>query len=186
MRLPERVRSLRSVVIQVLVLLGLWLLFSGHYDFFHISLGIFSVVLILVLNRNLNRVRLYPGDVHRDLRPFRVFTYAFWLLKEIVLAALQVARIVLSPKMPVDPSLLEFYSELPNAGSQTILANSITLTPGTLTVDISEGTFLVHALTDASSRSLVEGIMPARVAALYGGEENGEVSHVNVTKSAEA
>ena len=184
-RLPERVRSLRSVVIQAVILMGLWLLFSGHYDAFHISLGVFSVFLILILNRTIHRVRLYPGDVHRDLHLFRVFTYAFWLLKEIVMAALQVARIVLSPKMPVDPSMLEFYAELPNAGSQTILANSITLTPGTITVDITEGTFLVHALTDASSTSLVEGVMPARVARLYAGEESGEVSNVNISKSVE-
>ncbi|MFO7767941.1 MAG: Na+/H+ antiporter subunit E [bacterium] len=185
-RLPERVRSLRSVLFQTAALMGLWLLFSGHYDLFHISLGIVSVLLILALNRNLNRVRLYPGDVHRDLRPFRVFLYAFWLLKEIVLAALQVARIVLDPKLPVDPSLLEFHAELPNAGSQTILANSITLTPGTLTVDISEGAFLVHAFTDLSSTGLVEGVMPARVAALYGGDETGRVSHVSIRKSGEA
>ncbi len=185
-RLPERVRSVRSLVFQAVILMGLWLLFSGHYDAFHISLGLFSVLLILVLNRNIERVRLYPGDVHRDLRPLRVFLYAFWLLKEIVMAALQVARIVLDPKLPVDPSLLRFHADLPNAGSQTILANSITLTPGTLTVDIEEGVFLVHAFTDLSSTGLVEGVMPARVADLYVGEERGEVRDVQVTKSAEA
>ncbi len=183
-RPPERHRSVRSVIIQSAVLLGLWLLFSGHYDVFHISAGVFSVGLILLLNRELFRVRLFPGDVHCELRITRVFGYVVWLLKEIIVAAVGVARIVLTPRMPVDPLLLEFHAELPNAGSQTILANSITLTPGTVTVDITHGVFLVHALTDASSASLVDGIMPGRVARLYQGEETGKVTDITITKAA--
>jgi len=173
------------VIIQGGILLGIWLIFSGHYDVFHISMGVLSVALILLLNRSLFGVRLFPGDVHRELRIGRIFTYTAWLVKEIVLAALQVARIVLSPRMPVDPSLLEFHADLPNAGSQTILANSITLTPGTITIDITHGRFLVHSITGASSRSLVEGVMPGRVARLYRGDETGEVTDISVTRGAE-
>jgi len=164
--------------------MGVWLLLSGRYDVFHISLGIFSVGLVMVLNAGLYRVRLYPGDVHRDLRFVNLFVYIFWLAKEIVLAAIQVARVVLHPGMPIDPSFVEFHAELPNAGSQTVLANSITLTPGTLTVDIIEGVFLVHSLSDASSARLVGGTMPKRVAGLFAGDESGEVRDVNIIKSA--
>ena len=184
-RPPARHRSVRSVVIQGTVLLGLWLLFSGHYDVFHISAGVLSVGLIMLLNRELFRVRLYSGDIHRELKITAAFRYVFWLLKEIFVAAIGVARIVLTPKMPLDPSLLEFHAELPNAGSQTILANSITLTPGTITIDISHGVFLVHAINDSSSIGLVEGVMPARVAHLYRVEESGEVTDVTITKWAE-
>jgi multicomponent Na+:H+ antiporter subunit E len=184
-RLPDRHRSRRAIAVQVVSLLGLWLLFSGHYDVFHISAGVFSVTVILVLNRNLARVRLYPGDVHRELRFGRVFRYAGWLIKEIVRSALQLARIVLTPRMPVDPALLEFHAELPNAGSQVILGNSITLTPGTVTIDIDHGVFLVHAITDAAASSLVEGIMPARVAGLYVGDETGEVTDVALIRTLE-
>ena len=167
------------------MLLGLWLLFSGHYDVFHISAGIFSVGLIMLLNRDLFRVRLYPGDVHREIKISAVFGYVVWLLKEIVVAAVGVARIVLTPKMPLDPSLLEFHAEMPNAGSQAILANSITLTPGTITIDISHGVFLVHAINDSSSDGLVRGVMPARVAHLYRDDGSGEVTDVTITKWAE-
>jgi multicomponent Na+:H+ antiporter subunit E len=184
-RLPDRFRSRRSIAVQAALLIGLWLLFSGHYDVFHISAGVFSVAAILLLNRNLARVRLYPGDVHREMRLGRVVLYAGWLLKEIVVSALQIARIVLSPRMPVDPALLEFHAELPNAGSQVILGNSITLTPGTVTVDIDHGVFLVHAITDASAASLVEGIMPSRVAGLYVGDETGEVTDVALIRTLE-
>jgi multicomponent Na+:H+ antiporter subunit E len=184
-RPPERHRSVRSAVIQGTVLLGLWLLFSGHYDVFHISAGVLSVGLIMLLNRELFRVRLFPGDIHRELKITAAFRYVPWLLKEIIIAAIGVARIVLTPRMPLDPSLLEFHAELPNAGSQTILANSITLTPGTITIDISHGVFLVHAINDSSSDGLVQGVMPARVAHLYRVEESGEVTDVTITKWAE-
>jgi len=181
---PRRFRGWLPTVVQALLLMGVWLLLSGHYDTFHISLGVFSVGLVLVLNRGLYRVRLYPGDVHRNLQFGRLFIYIFWLAKEIVLAALQVARYVLDPRMPIDPSFLTFHAELPNAGSQVVLANSITLTPGTLTVDITEGVFLVHSLSDASSVSLVEGTMPGRVAELFEGDESGIVTDVKYVKSA--
>lgn len=184
-RPPERHRSVRSLVIQGTVLLGLWLLFSGHYDVFHISAGVLSVGLIMLLNRELFRIRLYPGDVHREIKLSAVFRYVFWLVKEIIIAAIGVARIVLTPQMPLDPSLLEFHAELPNAGSQTILANSITLTPGTITIDITHGVFLVHAINDSSSTSLAQGLMPARVAHLYRVEESGELTDVTITKWAE-
>ena len=184
-RLPDRFRSRRSIAVQAAFLLGLWLLFSGHYDVFHISAGVFSVAAILLLNRNLARVRLYPGDVHREMRLGRVVVYAGWLIKEIVLSALQIARIVLSPRMPVDPALVEFHAELPNAGSQVILGNSITLTPGTVTVDIDHGVFLVHAIVDASAAGLVEGVMPARVAGLYEGDETGEVTDISISRAVE-
>lgn len=164
--------------------MGVWLLLSGHYDTFHISLGVFSVGLVMVLNRGLHRVRLYPGDIHRNLNFIRLFVYVFWLLKEIILAAIQVARYVLDPRMPVDPSFLMFHADLPNAGSQVVLANSITLTPGTLTVDITEGVFLVHSLSDASSTSLIEGTMPRKVAELFEGDESGEVTDIRFIKSA--
>jgi multicomponent Na+:H+ antiporter subunit E len=173
------------VVIQGAVLLGLWLLFSGQYDVFHVSAGVFSVALIMMLNRELFRVRLYSGDVHREIKISAVFPYVFWLLKEIIIAAIGVARIVLTPKMPLDPSLLEFHADMPNAGSQTILGNSITLTPGTITIDISHGVFLVHAINDSSSDGLVKGVMPARVAHLYRDAESGEVTDVTITKWAE-
>jgi multicomponent Na+:H+ antiporter subunit E len=180
--MPERPSGARSLVIRAALLLGLWLLFSGHYDVFHIGAGVVSVGGVLLLNRALFGVRLYPGDVHRRIRPLRVIAYAAWLVKEIALAGLHVARMVLDPRMPVDPAMLEFHAELPNAGAQVILGNSITLTPGTVTVDIEHGSFFVHALTDASTTSLVEGVMPRRVARLYEGEETGAISAVRVTR----
>ncbi len=178
--MPERHHGWRSRIILGVLLLGLWLLFSGHYDVFHISAGVLSVVFVLTLNRGLFEARLYSGDVHRPIRLLAMAGYVPWLLKEVVIAALQVARIVLTPRMPVDPSLVEFHAELPNAAAQTVLANSITLTPGTVTIDIAHGVFLVHAITDSSSTSLVEGVVPEHVARLFAGDETGAVTGVSI------
>lgn len=178
--MPERRYGRRSRIIWGLLLLGSWLLFSGHYDVFHISAGVLSVAFVLTLNDSLFKARLYSGDVHRPIRLLALAGYLPWLLKEIVVAALQVARIVLTPRMPLDPSLVEFHADLPNAAAQTVLANSITLTPGTVTIDITHGVFLVHSITDSSSVSLVEGVMPQRVVRLFAGDESGAVTGVSI------
>jgi len=181
--LPKRHRGLRALVYQTLLLAGFWLLFSGRYDAFHITAGMVSIVTVLALNRRLFTVRLFPADVHRDLAPLLLIRYVAWLTGQIVVAALQVARIVLSPRLPVDPSLVEFHADLPNASAQTVVANSITLTPGTVTVDLDQGVFLVHALTDRSRDGLLTGRIPARVATLFGGDETGEITGSNIFDS---
>lgn len=160
--------------------MGFWLLFSGRYDTFHVLAGVLSVLIVLALNRRLLGVRLFPADVHRHLNPLRLIGYIVWLTGQIVVAALQVARIVLSPRLRVDPSMVEFHADLPNASAQTIVANSITLTPGTFTVDLDRGVFLVHALTDRSRDGLLQGDIPARVATLFGGDETGEITDSNI------
>lgn len=173
---PPRDRSGRDVVLQALLLIGFWVLFSGRYDAFHIAAGVVSVVIVLGLNRRLFATRLFPADVHRRLSPLRLIRYIAWLIGQIVLAAIQVARIVLSPRLRVDPSLVEFHADLPNASAQTLVANSITLTPGTVTVDLDHGVFLVHALTDRARDGLLAGTIPSRVAGLFDGEETGEIT----------
>jgi multicomponent Na+:H+ antiporter subunit E len=74
---------------------------------------------------------------------------------------------VLHPKMPINPRIVEFDSKLESNLAFTTLANSITLTPGTITVDIREGKYFVHALTDKVADDLLSGDMENRVAAIY-------------------
>lgn len=175
-RLPERQRSLRSLAIQGTALMGFWLLFSGRYDAFHVVAGVLSVIVVLGLNRRLTGTRLFPADVHRDLGAVRLIRYVLWLVLQIVTAAIQVARLVLSRRPALDPSLVEFHAEMPNASAQTVVANSITLTPGTVTVEMDRGVFLVHALTDRARSSLLTGSIPTRVARLFEGDETGEIT----------
>lgn len=182
---PLRRRTWRAVAIQSILLMGLWLLLSGHYDLFHITLGVISVLIVSLLNAKINHLQFFSKDVPEweRMQFGRALAYIPWLLWQIVLASLQVAFVVLSPRMPVDPSLLRFRANLPNAGARVILGNSITLTPGTLTIEIHNDVFLVHSLIPESYESLVDGSMPVRVAQLFRKRAHEVVSDIRITRT---
>ena len=96
----------------------------------------------------------------------RFLAYLPWLFKEIVVANVQVIRIVLDPRLPVAPVLLRFKTRLTSDLAVTTFANSITLTPGTVTVDVEEGALVVHALTPPTPSGMAG--MEHRVAEVFG------------------
>lgn len=159
----------RAVIIQALLLMALWLIFSGRFDALHISFGVISVAVVLGLNRRLARNPHFsmPGERSEPILLRRLPGYLLWLIWEIILANLQVAYLILHPKMPINPRLLQFRTHEPTAAAKAILGNSITLTPGTLTIDIKGDRFLVHALVPSSAESLADGTMQTRVARLF-------------------
>ncbi|MGH7830615.1 MAG: Na+/H+ antiporter subunit E, partial [Candidatus Binatia bacterium] len=99
---------------------------------------------------------------------WRLLAYFAWLLYSIVESNLQVAYIVLHPQLPIRPGLLRFRTRLRSKVGHLILANSITLTPGTITVDLTEGTYLVHALVPEAAGSLLEAKMQSKLEAVFG------------------
>jgi len=165
-------------ILQFVFLLGFWLLLSGHYDLFHISMGVFSALLVVLLNLRLRSYHFFREEIQQTearlkrqypvrIRPLRILFYIPWLLWQILVASLQVAYAVLRPRMPIDPSLLIFKTRLPNTSARVILGNSITLTPGTITIQLSKDEFVVHSLMDVSSSGIVDGSLPGQVARLY-------------------
>ncbi len=95
---------------------------------------------------------------------WRFIKYIPWLLKQILLANIHVAALVLRPRMPINPQIVTFKSKLETDISTVTLANSITLTPGTITIDIRDGVFYVHALSQKVADELNAGEMEDRVA----------------------
>ena len=160
---------IKGTLLQFIILLGLWLLLSGKYDWFHISLGVVSACIVTVLQLRINKYLYFQKKIANEnsLSWSRLFIYIPWLIWQVILASLQVAYVVLHPRMPINPSLVKFKTKLPNIAARVILGNSITLTPGTLTINIANDEFLVHALTDASHSSIVDGSLPEQVAKLY-------------------
>lgn len=177
---------IKGSYLQFLVLFGLWLLLSGHYDLFHISMGFFSALAVTIIHLRINRYLYFQKEIAKEnaLRYTRLFYYVPWLIWQIVIASLQVAYVVLHPKTPINPSLVRFKTRLPNIAAKVILGNSITLTPGTLTIRIQEDEFLVHALTDASSTSILDGSLPDQVARLYHRRPSAVVREAEVLKTA--
>jgi multicomponent Na+:H+ antiporter subunit E len=104
-----------------------------------------------------------------SFNPFKMAAYLCWLLVQVIKSALYVSRIALSDKSLVEPSIAWFRADYDSPFARALLANSITLTPGTITIDITDdGIFSVHALTRELREGLLDGSMQAKVAWLYG------------------
>jgi multicomponent Na+:H+ antiporter subunit E len=156
----------RAIVLAI-ALTALWLLLSGYFDKpLLLGFGAVSVV-ICVLIAQRARVLDFEG-VPTGLMP-GVFLYWWWLVVEIGKANFIVAREALAVEPKLSPKLLKIHSPTrTNAGLATF-ANSITLTPGTVTVDLEPDYILVHALTEALADEAAIYAMGRRVAALEGG-----------------
>ena len=140
-----------------------WLLWSGMTKPLLLVLGALSCLLVLILAR---RMGFFDKSVYSLHLVTRLVPFWGWLGKELVISNLQVARIVLSRKPPITPTVIKLEALPEGPVGQTILCNSITLTPGTVTVDEHEGELLVHCLTKEGAEALQEGDMNRRVAAL--------------------
>ncbi|MFT5504625.1 MAG: multicomponent Na+:H+ antiporter subunit E [Gammaproteobacteria bacterium] len=140
-----------------------WLAWSGLFKPLLLALGAVSCYLTFVLARRmgyLDKLILSPELL------IKVPGYWLWLGGEILKSSVDVARIVLDPKLPLSPQEIELKVTDENPLSQVILANSITLTPGTLTLDLHEGIIKVHCLTEQGARDLLDNEMIRRVTKL--------------------
>jgi multicomponent Na+:H+ antiporter subunit E len=153
-----------------LVLAGTWLLLSGIYDnALILGLGVVSVVAVVLVSRRMNLVDTEGTPIHLTAR---IPIYGPWLLWEIMKSSVGVARRAFALKPEIDPTLIRLPTRLRSDLSRVIYANSITLTPGTVTVSVEPDTLVVHALTRHGAAGLEEGDMERRVAA-YAGEADG-------------
>lgn len=146
-----------------LALFGTWLLLSGYFEALLIGLGVVSCLLVVWIAHRMDVVDHEGQPVHLG---WRAFTYWIWLAGEIVKANLYVARRILDPKLPIEPTLVRVKTSQRSELGQVVYANSITLTPGTVSMRVGEGTILVHALTGELAEGLESGAMDRRVSAM--------------------
>jgi multicomponent Na+:H+ antiporter subunit E len=150
-----------------LVLFVTWLLWSGHYTTFLIVSGFVTAVAIAAFTT-------LVGSADREGHPiellWRAFLYWPWLIKEIFVSALDVSAIILKPSLPISPRLIEVENTQDGPVGVVTYANSITLTPGTITirVDRPHHALLVHALTEEGAEGLLSGDMDQRVTRMTG------------------
>ena len=144
------------ILLYITFLGALWLLWSGIYKPLLVGFGAASVLLALLITHRMNKVDEDTLDL--PINPVRFIAYFLWLLKEITLSNIAVTRVILSPSMPIRQNLFRIPYTQKSDLAQVIFANSITLTPGTVTVETEEGEFLVHALcySDEDVESLAE------------------------------
>ncbi len=156
------------------LLFGLWVALSGQTGVEFLVIGAVAAAAAIGFSELLFRgsheglFAPSPARVSWYARTtLRFFLYLPWLAYQIVVSNIHVAYLVLHPRLPIDPSLVEFDTTLRSEAGQVALAQSITLTPGTVTVDASNGRFLVHCLSRRSRAGLAEGTLQRRIAGVF-------------------
>jgi multicomponent Na+:H+ antiporter subunit E len=149
-----------------LTLAALWLTWSGIYDDpIILGSGVLSCLLVTWICIQMDRVDGANPGYGLGLR---ILTYIPWLALEILKSNLHVAKVVLSPSLPIRPRLVRAKATQQTDLGRVIYANSITLTPGTITLDVRGNDFLVHALTEVTAAGVEEGGMDRKVSWLEG------------------
>lgn len=148
-----------------------WIILSNIFDFVHILLGVVSSLIVAYVSHDLfittNKLTEAPKKV------FKFLIYSSWLIKEVIKANIDVAKILLDPDLPISPRIIKYNSKLEKDISKTTLGNSITLTPGTLTVDIDEeNNYYIHCLAKHHATGFKESEMEYNVKEVFEGSKN--------------
>jgi multicomponent Na+:H+ antiporter subunit E len=160
-----------ALVIEFILLFLFWVLLSGRYQVKYLLIGAGACALVTYFTHDL----LYnPGSrTAASGAKFtlscgvRLIVYIPWLVWAIIKANIQVAAIIINPKLPIDPGFLRFKTHLTRKISLVTLANSITLTPGTITVDLQDDTYIVHAIVRGAASDLESGLMQNKAGAIF-------------------
>lgn len=143
-----------------------WLLLSGHYTPFLMAAGLASSLLIVWFSDRLMSVLDREGHpIHLTVS---ALSYWPWLLWEMAKSAWDVSKRILHPSLPISPVLVRVKASQQGAAGRVTYANSITLTPGTITLELEGDNLLVHALTREGAESLLGGDMDRRVCRFEG------------------
>jgi|TARA_B100000315_G_scaffold169722_1_gene158286 multicomponent Na+:H+ antiporter subunit E len=153
--------SPRTLILKTIGLFGLWILLSGKLDAFHLSIGFFGAALIAWINTE-------PQHLDEPPLPLaRLVLYLPWLFWEVVKSSLNITKIILDPKLPINPRLVQYPTNLGSNTAVVLLGNSITLTPGTVTIEVSSSKLVIHALDDESSNELESRSMEQKIAEVF-------------------
>jgi multicomponent Na+:H+ antiporter subunit E len=141
------------------ILFGFWLALSGHYTPLLLGFGVGSCVLVVYLAMRMDVVDAegVPLQITGRFLP-----YLAWLMKEIFVANLELAKVILDPKLSISPRIVVFHGSQETDLGRVIYANSITLTPGTITTGVEGQEFQIHALRAADLETGEEQQMDVR------------------------
>ena len=148
-----------------IALYAVWLLLSGYFTPFLMTLGAVSTTVVVAIAIRMDVVDREAVPLHLG---WRIAAYWPWLIWEIVKANVDVTRRILRPSLPISPTLIKVRANQKTELCQVIFANSITLTPGTVSIDVDQGVITVHALSEAAALAIEDGAMNRRVAAVEG------------------
>ena len=165
-----------SFLITAIAMFIFWILLSGEFTFILITSGVVASLIVAYLSHD---IFVGKADLKTETgRVFKFIVYIPWLLWEIILANVEIAYLVLNPKPLVDPQLVRFKNDLKTDLGIVTLAHSITLTPGTVTVEANREEFIIHAIWQKSAEGIIGGEMQRKVKKI-----EGEVMKIEGEKS---
>jgi multicomponent Na+:H+ antiporter subunit E len=143
-----------------IALFVLWLVLSASYDLAHVVLGAIVALIVAWINP-------IGTPYARRFLWLRAMGYAPWLFWRVVKSGLHVSRLILHPALPIKPELIHHKTNLSSEGELVVLGNSITLTPGTITVEVKPGELIVHAIDASAQEDLISGLLEDKVSRLF-------------------
>lgn len=151
----------KQFIANTLALFAVWLILSGRFDLFHVITGFVVACGVAWLN---------TGFAHSAFHQFswvRAVMYIPWLFLRVIQSSLHLTKLILSPSLPIRPQLISYRSHLQHQSAIVLLANSVTLTPGTITVEVNGNNLLVHAIDEAAGEDLTSGRMEQKIAGVF-------------------
>ncbi|MDA0348190.1 MAG: Na+/H+ antiporter subunit E [Verrucomicrobia bacterium] len=161
-------------VVIFLILFGGWVVLSGQFDYFHITLGVLSCLFITLISSSFYFTNRSKGFANRLAETARIPGYLLWLLWEIILSNVHILRLALTPGeiKDLDPSLVRVKTKLKTDYGKYILANSITLTPGTITIDIEGDELLIHSISRHTKSGVESETMEQKISKVFEGGDS--------------
>ena len=147
-------------ILGALLLFAFWLLLSASYEIVHVAAGAVIAGVVMWLTPA-------GADSTRKVSWLAALRYLPWLIGRILKSGFHVSRLILDPALPISPRLIRHKTKLTSDGELVVLGNSITLTPGTITVEVAPGELVVHAIDEASCADLADGVLDAKVGRVF-------------------
>lgn len=148
----------------VIVLSLFWLLLSGYIQPLLLSFGAVSVALVVLVLKRMDKL---DPELKQFKFDFSIVRYFPWLLKEIMSSSFHVTKLIWRSPKDLSPTLAKISLKNIPKGKRVLYANSITLTPGTLSLDMNKHEITVHALQAASVEELQDGAMERKIVELW-------------------
>jgi multicomponent Na+:H+ antiporter subunit E len=142
-----------------------WILLSGSFELIHLGLGLVFSFAAAWINSG------HSPFVPKNRLWLRTLLYLPWLFYKIVQSSIHMSKLILHPKLPIDPQLISIETELNHHAAVVLFGNSITLTPGTITAEVDRNHLIVHAMDRELSEDLISKEMELKIAEIFKDEE---------------
>ena len=150
----------RTLALKTLGFLLIWILLSESVGLFHLGLGLLAAFAVAWLNTD-------RSVSHFTILRLRIVWYFVWLFGRILKSGFHLSALILHPALPIDPKMIRYRTKLREEAGIVLLGNSITLTPGTITVEVESQEFVVHAMDDRSAHDITSLQLEKQIACLF-------------------